>query len=102
MENNKFQKANFIEILFAGRHKEYGAYELRTSYSKRMTKAVIGMLVILFVLIAGSAISSSLKSKAVDIELADVVLEKVKKRRCTTPTPTSSTPSTFRTTEIRY
>ena len=41
MEATKILTANFLDILFEGRNKEYGAYELRNTYEKRMWKAMI-------------------------------------------------------------
>jgi protein TonB len=41
---NQILTADFIDILFDGRNKSYGAYELRRSYSKRLAIAIIAML----------------------------------------------------------
>lgn len=41
MEAKKILSANFLDILFEGRNKEYGAYDLRKSYPKRLTAAII-------------------------------------------------------------
>ncbi|MFV0605269.1 MAG: energy transducer TonB [Niabella sp.] len=40
MEKTKILTASFMDILFDGRNKAYGAYELRTTYDKRMLKAI--------------------------------------------------------------
>ena len=34
MEANKIMSADILDILFEGRNKEYGAYELRKSYNR--------------------------------------------------------------------
>ena len=44
MEANKILNADFLDILFEGRNKEYGAYELRKAYNKRMMRSIIIML----------------------------------------------------------
>lgn len=41
METTKILSANFLDILFDGRNKEYGAYQLRRSYGKRMGQALV-------------------------------------------------------------
>ena len=38
MEANKILNSDVLDILFEGRNKEYGAYELRKFYNKRMTR----------------------------------------------------------------
>jgi protein TonB len=42
MDVNKIQSADILDIIFDGRNKEYGAYELRKTYNSRMTKALVG------------------------------------------------------------
>ncbi len=44
MEVNKIINADFLDILFDGRNKEYGAYELRKTYNRRITIAIAGMV----------------------------------------------------------
>ena len=54
MDANKVLKSDFLDILFDGKNKEYGAYELRKTYNSRMVKAMLGtgaFLLLLFVLI---------------------------------------------------
>ena len=41
MEANKILGADVLDIIFDGRNKEYGAYALRKSYKKTLTKALI-------------------------------------------------------------
>ena len=40
METTKILTANVLDIVFDGRNKSYGAYELRTNYERRMAKAL--------------------------------------------------------------
>ena len=58
MEPNKILSADLLDILFEGRNKEYGAYELRKTYNKRLTTSLlimagIALLVIGFLLMTG-------------------------------------------------
>ena len=57
MEAQKILQANFIDILFDGRNKNYGAYELRVHYSKRLAIALAIMLAIILSLFLTAAMS---------------------------------------------
>lgn len=46
MEKDKILQSDILDILFDGRNKGYGAYQLRKSYNKRVTTALIGTLII--------------------------------------------------------
>lgn len=52
MESNKILGADILDILFEGRNKEYGAYELRKTYNKRLWRAmaVMGSMILLLFL----------------------------------------------------
>ena len=45
MEVNKILSADVLDIIFEGRNKEYGAYELRKTYNKRLTIALVATAV---------------------------------------------------------
>ena len=49
---------------------------LEKTYVNRIKKGFFGMVLVLFVLIGGSAISNSIKSKAPEIVVQDIDLEK--------------------------
>jgi periplasmic protein TonB len=57
MTNNQILKANFLDILFENRNKDYGAYSLRKGYNIRMLKALIAgvAVLLLFVFISTRA-----------------------------------------------
>jgi protein TonB len=44
MEKSTILTADVLDILFEGRNKEYGAYDLRKTYNKRMTMSITVML----------------------------------------------------------
>ncbi len=54
MERTNILNASFLDILFEGRNKAYGAYELRMNYEKRMWKA-FGITLLLILLIGAAA-----------------------------------------------
>lgn len=82
MEANKIMDADILDILFEGRNKEYGAYSLRKTYNKRLTKAIIVTAAVIL-LLCGSYFLSNLqgapKKQAMvinEMELTEVAKEK--------------------------
>ncbi|WP_336518058.1 energy transducer TonB [Pollutibacter soli] len=60
MEKNQITTAPLLDIIFDGRNKEYGAYELRKKYNDRLTKALVitaGLAAI--ILLSSYALSSN-------------------------------------------
>ncbi|GAA0538114.1 energy transducer TonB [Chitinophaga japonensis] len=51
---------DFLDILFDGRNKEYGAYALRRKYDQRVRNAMLGTASIVLVVIAGYVINNRL------------------------------------------
>ena len=81
MDINKIQSADILDILFDGRNKEYGAYDLRKTYSKRIKLSMAGMLLICIILLAMSFIANSNKKGAAEMVIADMSLESVKEEK---------------------
>src|SRR5215469_3385357 len=88
MEVNKILNADVLDIIFEGRNKEYGAYDLRKTYNRRLVKAIIGMAVVLVLLFVGFFLSS-LKTGGVKKNLVvdDVQLEDVQQQKKDEPPP---------------
>lgn len=80
MEVNKILTADYLDIIFEGRNKEYGAYELRKTYSKRMITALVATLALLALLLIGYIISNVISANRDKKEMVvnDVQLEEVK------------------------
>ena len=57
MHAHKILKVDVLDILFAGRNKEYGAYDLRKTYNKRILIALIVTVVTISGLFIASVIS---------------------------------------------
>lgn len=82
METNKILDADILDIIFDGRNKQYGAYDLRKTYNKRLTTALLVMLGVCLLIVLGSVIAGtgSSKKKATvfvqDVSLADLKEEK--------------------------
>lgn len=81
MDINKIQSADILDILFDGRNKEYGAYDLRKTYSKRIKLSMAGMLLLCILILAGSLIANSGSKGAPEIVIADMSLESVKEEK---------------------
>ncbi|MET0299094.1 MAG: energy transducer TonB, partial [Flavitalea sp.] len=80
METSKILTADFLDILFEGRNKEYGAYELRKTYNKRMMISIVSMTAIITLLFGGYLLANHTGDKDIkpDIVVADVDLLTVK------------------------
>src|SRR5205085_9963549 len=79
MEANKIMNADILDILFEGRNKEYGAYELRKSYNRRMIRSLLIMLAVCLLIFVGSIIAKSIANRSEKpIVVQDVQLEEIK------------------------
>jgi protein TonB len=78
MEKTAILYADILDIIFEGRNKEYGAYELRRTYNKRMRLSIAVMLLVVLLLCVGQLLADRLKGKAPLLpEKNDVVLSQV-------------------------
>jgi len=64
MEANKILSADVLDIIFDGKNKDYGAYELRKTYNRRITRALIITGSIALLALLSSILSSTLKEKS--------------------------------------
>ena len=58
MEANKILGADVLDIIFEGKNKEYGAYQLRKSYKKTLTKALLITGSILLLVLIGTVFAN--------------------------------------------
>jgi periplasmic protein TonB len=77
MEINNILSSNLLDIIFDGRNKLYGAYELRTSYNRRLTKAVIFTVSFTLLAIIGAAFAGKVTDEPAAIEVKDYALARV-------------------------
>jgi protein TonB len=74
MEPNQIKNADILDILFEGRNKEYGAYELRKTYNRRMVKSMVVMGSVVILVLIGGVVSGLGKAKRAEkIEVGGVV-----------------------------
>lgn len=80
MEVNKILSADVLDIIFEGRNKEYGAYDLRKTYNKRLVTSllIVGALCLLLFIgyLASALLANNDNNKKVDVQ--DVQLEEIK------------------------
>ena len=65
MEPNKILSASLIEIIFDGRNKEYGAYELRKNDSQRTKVALSVTITVVALVLTGTTLANSFKKDVV-------------------------------------
>jgi protein TonB len=78
MDINKIQNADFLDILFEGRNKEYGAYELRKTYNRRIIIAIAGMVVACLLFLLSQIMAKDNDNDKNKIVVQDVQLEDIK------------------------
>jgi protein TonB len=80
MEANKILSADVLDIIFEGRNKDYGAYELRKTYNKRMITSLVIVAAVLLLLFLGYFVSKMLEDKedTKTVQVQDVQLEEIK------------------------
>lgn len=88
MDANKILNSSFLDLLFEGRNKEYGAYELRTGYNKRLRNSLLLTASIALLMLLASFISSlDLGNKKGQADIKEVVLEEIKQPENEPPPP---------------
>jgi len=90
MEISKISNASLLDIIFDGRNKSYGAYELRSHYTKRLGMAIIITVAIALLVLLVSFISSKFESsedKKQAIEIKDVEMTQLEEEKPVEPPP---------------
>ena len=79
MEKSAILNADLLDIVFEGRNKEYGAYELRRTYNRRLKFSVAVMMLVALMLSIGQLIASRLPENdgKTSMVATDLELEKV-------------------------
>src|ERR1700756_2541658 len=95
MDSKKILSADILDILFEGRNKEYGAYDLRRTYRRRLTTALAVMagLCVLILLVSMIQPESIRKGPTLiqDVQLASVE-DKKKEEPPVIPPPKTDPP----------
>ncbi|HTQ28639.1 MAG TPA: TonB family protein [Puia sp.] len=88
MEPNKILSADILDIVFDGRNKEYGAYELRKTYNSRLRNALFGTAALILLMFGAFLLSNiTAGSKKAAMVVQDVQLEDIKEEKKNEPPP---------------
>ena len=79
MEANKILSADLLDLVFEGRNKEYGAYDLRKRYNKRITLALVITGSVALLALLGSILASEFRGNTdTKLEIKEVTLQDLK------------------------
>lgn len=79
MEANKILSADILDLVFEGRNKEYGAYDLRKTYNKRIMTALIVTVSVALLALIGSVLARTLNSgEAKKVDIKEVTIQDIK------------------------
>jgi len=72
MDIQQIQRADLLDILFDGRNKDYGAYDLRKSYNGRLRRSIAGMLALCILLFIGFTVAGKPDRTRLPMPVIDV------------------------------
>lgn len=79
MDTNKILSADFLDLLFDNRNKDYGAYELRKTYQSRVTRALIFTGIFAGLTFTGVVLANKLEPKEKSTYvIRDLTIEAIK------------------------
>lgn len=88
MDANKILSTDLIDLVFEGRNKNYGAYELRTQYNKRLRNALIVTIALfMFLLLLGFLSTLDLGINQGKVDIKEVQLEEINTEEPPPPPP---------------
>ncbi|MEP6748419.1 MAG: energy transducer TonB [Bacteroidota bacterium] len=88
MEMGNILSADVLDIIFDQRNKEYGAYDLRKNYQRRLTKSIVVMILVVILLLLTYMLVAAIKPKSNGIEFVkEVTLIDVTDKKKIEPPP---------------
>ncbi len=103
MEINKILQADILDLLFEGRNKDYGAYDLRKTYNRRMYKALLVVALLMVSLWLGYALSKlNSGGKKQTMAITDYQLEDVSRLKNDPPPPPLPKPKPIQVATIPF
>lgn len=92
MEANQILQSSMLDIIFAGRNKAYGAYQLRKTYNKRLFIAlsVMATIILLLFFIRMMAVNKAVKLNREIVVVDSTVLRKLDEEKPIPPPPPPS------------
>jgi periplasmic protein TonB len=80
MDISKILSADVLDIIFDGKNKQYGAYDLRKTYNRRLTKALLITAGLALLIFLGTVFASVFTKSAQDkLDVLDTQLAEIKK-----------------------
>lgn len=77
MEANKILSSDILDLVFEHRNKAYGAYELRKTYNKRITAALLITAGVALLIFLASFIANTINANSAKLDVKEVVLENI-------------------------
>ncbi len=88
MDINKILSSDILDIIFEGKNKQYGAYDLRKTYNKRLTKALLLTAAFALLIFLGTLFASVFQKKGGDaLDVLDAQMAEIKKDAPPPPVP---------------
>ncbi len=88
MEANNILTAHLLDIIFEGKNKDYGAYELRNTYNKRISIALLITIAIIVILFIAATITNPEASKDVKQRAGrDIIIQNISPPQPQLPPP---------------
>lgn len=87
MEINKILSSDILDLLFEDRNKAYGAYDLRKTYKKRLTIALMCTAAVALLALGGSLLASTLKQKEGKVQIREMTLTELNQEEEKKPEP---------------
>jgi len=102
MEIKNIMNADILDIIFEGRNKDYGAYDLRKSYNRRLIKSLISTALILVLLFIGYFLSGRTpRTEKKALYVTDTDLSQLQQEKKEIPPPVVIPPQTPRKIEMK-
>jgi protein TonB len=87
MEANKILSADILDLVFEDRNKEYGAYQLRKTYNRRIIQALIITASVAVLALLGSFLANKLQGSSNKLDIKEVTLQDLKQEDKPEPPP---------------
>lgn len=87
MDVNKILSSDLLDLVFEDRNKAYGAYDLRKTYNKRLTTALLCTAAVALIALGGSLLAGELQKNKGKINVKEVVLADIKQEEEKKPEP---------------
>ncbi|MBS1653528.1 MAG: energy transducer TonB [Bacteroidetes bacterium] len=87
MEVSKILSADILDLIFENKNKDYGAYELRKTYNKRIITALIITASIGLLAFFGSLLATTISKRSQKVQIHEVTLQNIDESKKDEPPP---------------